>query len=31
MFLLEKKHIAEVQASSWDKKTLDKIKEVRIL
>ena len=31
MFLLGKKHIAEVQASSWDKKTLDKIKEVRIL
>ena len=31
MFLLGKKHIAEVQTSSWDKKTLDKIKEVRIL
>lgn len=31
MFLLGKKHITEVQASSWDKKTLDKIKEVRVL
>lgn len=31
MLLLEKSHIAEVQASSWDKKTLDKLKDKKIL
>ena len=31
MLLLEKSHIAEVQASSWDEKTLEKIKDKKIL
>lgn len=31
MLLLEKTHIAEVQASSWDQKTLKKLQEKRIL
>ena len=31
MFLLEKSHIAEVQASSWDASTLEKLKDKKIL
>lgn len=31
MLLLEKSHIAEIQASSWDKKTIKKLKEIKIL
>lgn len=31
MFLLEKTHIAEVQSSSWDKKTLKELKDKKIL
>ena len=31
MLLLEKKHIAEVQASSWEEKTYDKLKELKLL
>lgn len=31
MLLLEKSHIAEVQASSWDQKTLKQLKETKIL
>ena len=31
MLLLEKSHIAEIQASSWDKKTTKKLKEIKIL
>ena len=31
MLLLEKSHIAEVQASSWEKKTLEELKDKKIL
>ena len=31
MFLLGKKHVAEVQASSWQEKTLQKVKKLQIL
>lgn len=31
MLLLEKEHIAEVQASSWDKKTIKQLKDLKIL
>ena len=31
MFLLEKSHIAEIQASSWEKKTLEELKDKKIL
>ena len=31
MLLLGKKHIAEVQASSWQKKTLDSLKDMKVL
>ena len=31
MFLLEKKHIAEIQASSWEEKTLRELKDIQIL
>jgi len=31
MFLLEKSHIAEIQASSWDKKTLKELKDKKVL
>ena len=31
MLLLEKSHIAEVQASSWEKKTLEELKDLQIL
>lgn len=31
MLLLEKQHIAEVQASSWEEKTYDKLKELKLL
>ena len=31
MLLLEKSHIAEVQASSWEEKTLEKVKTMKVL
>ena len=31
MFLLDRKHIAEIQASSWEKKTLTELKELHVL
>ena len=31
MLLLEKSHIAEIQASSWDKKTIEELKDKKIL
>ncbi|NMA50847.1 MAG: aspartate--ammonia ligase [Mollicutes bacterium] len=31
MFLLEKTHIAEIQASSWEDKTIKELKDIRIL
>ena len=31
MLLLEKSHIAEVQASSWEQKTLDELKDLKLL
>ena len=31
MFLLEKKHIAEIQASGWEEKTLKELKDIKIL
>lgn len=31
MLLLEKQHIAEVQASSWEEKTYEKLKELKLL
>ena len=31
MLLLEKSHIAEVQASSWEEKTLEELKDLKLL
>ena len=31
MFLLGKKHVAEVQASAWQEETLQKVKKLQIL
>ena len=31
MLLLEKEHIAEVQSSSWEEKTYEELKDMKIL